>query len=262
MHYYKYSGTGNDFIFFNQIDKKIELTAKMIQELCDRRTGIGADGIVLIRNSIDFDFEMIIYNADGSNPEMCGNAGRCALHFARNVLGVENRKMKFKTMNSVYEGEVLSEEVVKLKMSELSQIDLHKTSDFGDATTFFCNTGVPHTVIEVSSVDAIDICERGARVRNDKRFAKGTNVDFFEVLDAPRQKIKLRIFERGVEGETLCCGTGVVATAVCCAHRFGWRGKIAFETKGGEVLVELDRNLEEIYYQGEVEQLLSGDIEL
>ena len=262
MEFYKYSGSGNDFIFVDNRLGDLRIKPTQIVAWCKRREGIGADGVIIISESKELDFEMRIFNADGSEAEMCGNGARCSVHFAYNYLKIKNSKSyKFETMNGTYEGEVVGDSEVKVKMTELYDVDSINIKDLSGKRAMYLNTGVPHAVIQVSSAEDVNIKSIGSSIRNDVRFPNGTNVDFFEVVDAKTQTIKLRVYERGVEDETLCCGTGVMATAVSCAKFFNWHGIINVYAKGGFLKAIVDKDLENLYFQGEVQMVFKGHLE-
>lgn len=260
MKFYKYSGSGNDFIFLSELEGKISLSLEQIKRFCDRRMGVGADGVVLIGPSEDLDYSLQIFNSDGSEAEMCGNAARCSIHFAKNVLGFDRSEMQFETFNGVYEGKIMQGDEVQVKMTELYDVGAVDISDLGSKATLFLNTGVPHSVIEVGSVDEVKVKELGAVIRNDKRFKGGSNVNFFEIINAKEQHIKMRVYERGVEGETFCCGTGVIACAVTCARAYGWSGEIRVDTRGGNIKAIVEDDQKVLFFQGEVSLVFEGDI--
>ena len=177
VRFYKYSGSGNDFIFFNDMASTLKLSAASIIELCHRRSGIGADGVVLISESGEYDYKLRIFNSDGSEAEMCGNASRCSIHFAENILNISKSELVFETMNGVYSGSVVSKDEVRIKMTELFDEDSIDISDFGGLSTHFLNTGVPHAVIEVGSLAEVKFSQIAPIIRADKRFGEaGTNV--------------------------------------------------------------------------------------
>jgi diaminopimelate epimerase len=187
---------------------------------------------------------------------MCGNAARSSIHYMAKHRKVEKDLYKFETMNGQYEGSIVEADIVRVKMTELYDLNKVSVDDLGRKNVLYLNTGVPHTVIQVNNVEDVNIKSLGSTIRNDVRFASGTNVDFFEVMNEKEQRIKLRIYERGVEDETLCCGTGVMATAVACAKFFGWTGEIKVHTRGGELTSLVDKELENLYFQGEVHFVL------
>lgn len=262
MQFYKYSGSGNDFIFINNLKGDIKVKTSEVVQWCKRRENIGADGVVLISSSDKYDYSMRILNADGSEAEMCGNAARCSIHFAKNILKLKDSNcFEFETMNGVYTGELVSKNEVKVKMTELYDVDAVNISDLSGKQALFLNTGVPHAVIQVSSVEDVKVNAIGSAIRNDVRFPNGTNVDFFEVVDAENQVIKLRVYERGVEDETLCCGTGIMATAVSCNKFFGWSGEVKVYVKGGLLKALVDKDLKELYFQGPVHLVYAGSMD-
>jgi len=264
MEFYKYSGSGNDFLIFDNRDDSLVITPSQVREICARREGVGADGIIFLNTSKQgHDFSMRIWNADGSEAEMCGNGSRCVVHFANTVLKVkEDTKYVFDTMNGVYEGEIVGVNEVKIKMTELYDVEAINVSDFSAKAGMYLNTGVPHTCLQVSSVEDVKVESFGRVIRNDVRFPAGTNVDFFEIVDMKQQVIKLRVYERGVEAETLCCGTGVMATAVTCAKLYGWTGEVKVHAKGGLLKAIVDKDLKNLYFQGQVKNIYKGLLEL
>lgn len=262
MQFFKYSGSGNDFILFNNLEGGFRPRTRLMQAWCKRREGVGADGVISVEKSKDYDYAIRIWNADGSEAEMCGNAARSSIHFAHHVLKLGKEKYHFETMNGVYQGRPLGGDLVEVKMTELYDVDKINVSDFSTKGALYLNTGVPHAVVQVNSVEDINIHSLGKMIRNDVRFPDGTNVDFFEVVDFKKQIIKLRVYERGVEDETLCCGTGVMATAVACKKLMGWTGEITVHAKGGKLLAIIDEELKDLFFQGEVNCVFSGELDV
>ncbi len=261
MHFFKYSGSGNDFIMLDNRKGDLRVGPTEVVSWCKRREGIGADGVVLIHPSDKYDFRFQIFNADGSEAEMCGNGTRCAVHFAFYELKLkQDKQFVFETMNGVYEGEVVDGDEIRIKMTELYEVDTIDVSDLAGKNALFLNTGVPHTVLQVSSVDDVKVKAVGSAIRYDARFPSGTNVDFFEIVDKGEQSIRLRVYERGVEDETLCCGTGIMATAVSCAKFFGWEGEVQVEVKGGKLKAIVDKEFKKLYFQGKVQKIYSGNL--
>ncbi len=262
MDFYKYSGSGNDFIFIDNRELNWRVKPRVVESWCKRREGVGADGVIVIDASEKYDFAMRIFNADGSEAEMCGNGARCSVHFAYHVLKIkEEKKFQFETMNGVYSGEVVNDDEIRVKMTELYDVDSINIQDFAHKNAMYLNTGVPHAVVQVSNAEDINVKSMGALIRSDVRFKSGTNVDFFELVDSESQTIKLRVYERGVEDETLCCGTGVMATAVACSKFFGWTGEINVYAKGGKLKAIVDSNFEDLHFQGEVKLIYKGQVE-
>ena len=158
MQFYKYSGSGNDFIIFDNRSGEFRIKPSEVIQYCQRREGIGADGVILINSSENTDFEMRIFNADGSEAEMCGNGARCSVHFAFSILKIKKEKhFVFETMNGVYEGEIVHEDTIKIKMTELYDVDAIDINDLSGKNAMYLNTGVPHAVIQVSSVEDVNI---------------------------------------------------------------------------------------------------------
>lgn len=261
MKFHKYSGSGNDFILLNNLEGKYRPKISKIKDWCARRQGIGADGVISIENSDSHDFSMRIWNADGSEAEMCGNAARSSIHFVHHILNFKKESYKFETMNGVYEGKALDGDFIEVKMTELYDMGKINVDDFSTKSALYLNTGVPHTVVQVNSVEGVNINSVGSMIRNDVRFPSGTNVDFFEVVDKNKKIIKLRVYERGVEDETLCCGTGVMATAVACNQIFGWTGEITVHAKGGCLSAIVDEDLKNLFFKGEVKHVFSGELD-
>jgi diaminopimelate epimerase len=232
----KMSGSGNDFVVFDNRTKKIgENVGEFVRHVCTRKVGVGADGVLLIERDRDSDFFMRYINADGSEAEMCGNGGRCAALFAL-AKGIAGRKMRFRSDDGMHEAAVLGDSV-RLRMREPVQVDLEVPLILSgrELSASFVNTGVPHVVILVEDVEKIDVLELGREIRHLPRFQpQGTNADFAQARGD--ESIQVRTYERGVECETLACGTGCVAAALVTALKRGFTSPIACLTAGGEVL--------------------------
>jgi diaminopimelate epimerase len=255
----KYSASGNDFVLIDNRFYQWNPSIEEIKKLCSRRTGIGADGLVLVNHSEKATIKMSIFNADGSEAEMCGNAARSVTHFCHERLAIQQNAQYFiETMNGIYQGHY-TEDSVKVKMTELHDLGAVDLSDLTFDKSLYLNTGVPHSVLMVDDVDNLDIMGLGRRLRLDDRFKNGTNVDFFQVINEKEQRIKLRVYERGVEAETLCCGTGVMATAIACHHFFGWVGEVKVETLGGNLTASIDKSMQELYFAGPVSFVFDGE---
>lgn len=234
--FYKYQGTGNDFILVDQREEiflKKENT-EAIRALCDRHFGIGADGLILLQNHPDFDFEMVYFNADGNESSMCGNGGRCIAAFAKK-LGVIDSQAHFLAIDGPHNAIVKPGSWVELKMSDVEKVDVN--SDH-----FILNTGSPHYVTFVKSTDKISVNEAGAKIRYQEKFgAAGINVNFVEDC---KNAIKVATYERGVENETLSCGTGVTAAAIAYSLKNAGQThyEIPIHSKGGDLLVKFATN--------------------
>src|ERR1041385_4683640 len=186
--FYKYQGTGNDFILFDDRENSFDISAKkLIAHLCDRRFGIGADGLMLLRNKAGYDFEMVYFNSDGNPSSMCGNGGRCISRYAKDISAVKKNEVKFLAIDGDHTA-IIGEKTVKLKMNDVKEIEAG--NDF-----FFLNTGSPHYVKFAENVSGLDVFSEGKRIRNNDRFKKeGTNVNF---IMPENGGIFVRTYERG-----------------------------------------------------------------
>lgn len=255
--FFKYQGTGNDFVMIDNRNNVFDKTnIELIQQLCDRRFGIGADGLILIENSADLDFNMIYFNADGSQ-SFCGNGSRCAVSFAR-YLGIIQSQALFLSTDGDHEAWINEQGEVSLKMHDVEGIE--KGNDY-----YFINTGSPHYILEVRDVDEVNVFEIGRKVRCNNRFAaEGTNVNF---VCYKNEGLDIRTYERGVEDETLSCGTGVTAAALSWAEKFSKPyGKVAVKTQGGILQVAFKQNetggFHDIWLIGPAVQVFKGEINL
>jgi diaminopimelate epimerase len=257
----KYHGTGNDFILLDNRQKEYSLlTESQIKFLCDRRFGIGADGLILLETNSGVDFEMIYFNSDGNVSSMCGNGGRCITAFAKS-LGLIKGSAKFKAIDGMHEALIEKENpiVVKLKMRDVASVE-----NIGD--DMFINTGSPHYVSFVQNALTTNVAGEGRRIRNSDRFKQeGTNVNFVEPLT---DRLIVRSYERGVEDETLSCGTGVVASVLAASSR----GLIESEAgvckaiaMGGILMVHYEKasnGFKNIWLEGEATFVYKGEIEI
>ena len=230
------NGAGNDFVLIDNRTGDVHLDRSQIARLCDRHRGIGADGILLLEKAANrTDFRMRYFNADGGEAEMCGNGARCFARFANKVAGTEG-KISFETPAGIISAELIGD-LVTLQMTEPTDLRLNvplRVAD-EDKDIHFINSGVPHVVIPVSHVDDVDVDREGAVIRHHKMFSpKGANVNFIEKREA--NKIVVRTYERGVENETLACGTGVVASALVFAAMEDVNGPIGVYVRGGNEL--------------------------
>jgi diaminopimelate epimerase len=254
----KYSGHGNDFIVIDQRIERFDLTADSFIKLSSRRFGIGGDGVIIIDHSFkDKDYSLRIYNMDGSEALMCGNAARISVAYNAEVMN--KTSFEFDTKNSIYSGKFENGEAI-IKMSELFDIDKYDISDLSVLGAMYLNTGVPHAVIQITDIENFDLETKGSLIRHDERFDGGTNVCFFEVVKS--HEIKFRVFERGIEGETHCCGTGIIATAVTCKELFNWSGEIKVHCLGGEVRAIINEDLSDLQFAGKVDLCFEGTITL
>lgn len=227
IHFYKYQATGNDFILIDNRSGDHSFSSEQIKKLCDRKFGIGADGIMLIENHPSLDFNLVYYNSDGSQ-SLCGNGSRAAMTFASS-LGMVNGKASFNAYDGRHDAELLPSGIVRLKMNDTSDV-------VAIGNDFRINTGSPHLIRFVENVKDFSVFEEGRRIRySDTYKEKGINVNFAELL--PANTIFVRTYERGVENETLSCGTGVTAAALAASLK-GYSSPVTIKTLGGELSVE------------------------
>ncbi len=257
----KLEGTGNDFIVINNLSGEFDKfcsglsQSQVVKLLCSRRKGIGADGLILIEDSEIANFKWKFFNADGSQAEMCGNGMRCVARFAFEE-GIAPESMKVETLAGIVKAEVKGSSV---KVMLTPPKDFHFNLSVEGLKAHFVNTGVPHTVIFVDFVDMVNVEELGKRIRNSPLFLpQGTNVNFVEVK---LNKIIVRTYERGVEGETLACGTGAVASALIAAKVFNLRPPIEVEVRSGERLkVYFNDEMDEVFLEGPTTWVYSGEL--
>lgn len=264
INFIKYNATGNDFIIIDNRELIVKADDKARwAKICALKTGIGADGVLLLEKSNAADFKMRYINADGGEVEMCGNGARAITAFAHEVLEVKKEVYKFETMNGIYECALDPFFGFRLKMTELYDIDKISLQDLNHSMqakkSLYMNTGVPHAIFEIEKILEYPVMENGRMIRHDPRFIKGVNVNFFEVLKP--KHLRIRTFERGVENETLSCGTGATATALAAAKFYGWSDEIVLETLGGRLAVKFSADLKNIYLCGVVEKVFTGTID-
>lgn len=253
--FYKYQGTGNDFViidnrqlFFPKND------TKFIALLCDRKFGVGADGLILLENHPTLDFKMVYYNADGKQSSMCGNGGRCLVHFAHFLKIIED-KTAFDAVDGVHQASIANE-LVSLKMNDVTEIKIDK-----DAV--FLNTGSPHHVTLCDTLEQLNIQEEGSKLRHTLYGKEGANINFVKQLD--EATFSVRTYERGVEAETLSCGTGVTAVAIAmhaCANTS--LNKVTLKTPGGNLKVAFENQenkYKNIYLTGPAALVFKGEWE-
>ncbi|MEO6637798.1 MAG: diaminopimelate epimerase [Ginsengibacter sp.] len=258
LEFYKCQGTGNDFVVLdNREGKYSDITSRQIHLLCNRRFGIGADGLMLFNNKEGVDFEMKYFNSDGNEGSMCGNGGRCILKFA-SMLGVKKAHYKFFAVDGLHEGEIDLDGIIKLKMQDVNDVVY-------SLNRYILNTGSPHYVKIITDITHEDVVKEGRLIRHSKEFAEeGINVNFVEVLD--EDQIYVRTYERGVEDETLSCGTGVTAAALISAHNDKGFNRVEVKTAGGRLSVEFekisDTQFTNIWLSGPAEMVYSGEINL
>jgi diaminopimelate epimerase len=258
IEFYKYQGTGNDFVM---IDNRSNFFPKdniqLIARLCDRRFGIGGDGLILLENDTETDFKMVYYNSDGNQSSMCGNGGRCLVAFAKK-LNVIQDNTTFIATDGLHHASVAANGIVSLQMIDVPEVKI--TPDY-----VFMNTGSPHHIQLVEDLEHYNVKENGASIRYGELYGKlGSNINFVKKID--ETTFSLRTYERGVEDETLACGTG--ATAVAIAMNVLGETKansIDLNVEGGKLVVsfdEKDRKFTNVFLKGPAEFVFKGEIEI
>ena len=266
LYFTKMNGAGNDFVLIDNRGGNVRLNRDQIMRICDRHRGVGADGILLLEKpSNQADFRMRYFNSDGGEAEMCGNGARCFARFANKVANSQG-KISFETPAGIIAAE-LKGDLVTLQMTNPTDLRLNVTLRVGDKnkSVHFINTGVPHVVIPVSQIDDLDVCREGAAIRHHEMFSpKGANVNFIEKRGA--KQIAVRTYERGVENETLACGTGVVAGALIFAATENTDGPIGVLVRGGNELQvgfdKIDNQFQNVTLTGPADFVFEGTIEV
>jgi diaminopimelate epimerase len=252
----KMVASGNDFVVVESLPKGTSLK-KLAEEICDRKFGVGADGLLILSKEGVNTIRMRIFNSDGSEAQMCGNGSRCA------ALYTGKKDIKIKTLAGLIMAKVNADSIrVKLSRPKGLKLDMPLKVSGRNLSVNFINTGVPHTVIFVEGIDKLNVKKIGEEIRRHKRFSPaGTNVDFVEVLSA--DKAIIRTYERGVEDETLACGTGSVAAALIVALKTGVLNKVNMVTKSGEILKvyfkEDGNRLSEVWLEGKAKIVYRGE---
>lgn len=254
--FYKYQGTGNDFVIIDNRQNSFDRTnTKLIAHLCDRRFGIGADGLILLENHDKVDFKMLYFNADGNESSLCGNGGRCITALAK-FLGIINNKATFEAVDGFHKS-IIENNVIKLQMKDIDQINNY-------ATHVFLDTGSPHYVTMSQKIEDLDVKQEGSKIRYSQDYKEeGINVNFVEKIND--EVFAMRTYERGVEDETLSCGTGVTAVALAMNY-IGETEKnlITLQTKGGDLQVSFEKQGDSyvnVWLIGPATQVYKGEIE-
>ncbi|MCA5004222.1 diaminopimelate epimerase [Sphingobacterium bovistauri] len=253
----KYQGAGNDFILIDNRNGHFDRNnEELIKKLCDRRFGIGGDGLMLLQNTKNFDFEMVYYNADGAEGTMCGNGGRCIVAFARD-LNIISEKTDFLAVDGPHDAEIAAYQV-NLGMIDVNQI--HR-----DREAYVMNTGSPHYILKVNDLANLDVFKEGYAIRNNEIYGeKGINVNFIE----PEENgYFVRTFERGVEDETFACGTGATAAAMAMAIDQSLEGdlRIPIRVLGGQLYISFHKSgntFTNVYLKGPANFVFKGEIEI
>jgi diaminopimelate epimerase len=261
----KMSGSGNDFILIDHRKPflKEEGLKDLVRKVCQRRISVGADGLILIEPSKKADFKWRFYNADGSEAEMCGNGGRCVARFAY-LKGIAGPSLKFETLAGILTAQV-EEKKVKLEMTKPFGLKLDETLLIDGKKQIFSsiNTGVPHAVLFVEDLEGVDIVPIGRAIRFHSHFSpSGTNVNFIRLEKG--SQLSIRTYERGVEDETLACGTGAVASALIAAFKGLVKSPVSIKTRGDEVLTvhfEIEaKEVRKVFFEGDVHIIYEAEM--
>ncbi len=254
--FYKYQGTGNDFVMIdNRLGTFDKNDSQLIAHLCSRRTGVGADGLILLETESDYDFKMVYFNADGNESTMCGNGGRCIVAFA-DFLGIINRDTRFLAIDGPHLA-IIDSEHIELKMQDVSTISSNENYHLLD-------TGSPHYVALKPDLETIDMNIEGAKIRYSEPFnSNGVNVNFAEKIN--EDTFAIRTYERGVEAETLSCGTGATAVAIAMFHsKQTTSNAINLQTQGGVLKVQFEphhSSFTEVWLCGPAKQVFKAELE-
>lgn len=259
LRFYKYQGTGNDFIMMDNRALTFPKNTGLIARLCHRRFGIGADGLILLEKHPVYDFRMVYYNSDGNESSMCGNGGRCIAAFSAELgISAPGRLMRFEAIDGYHEALLTAQlengYLVDLKMKDVDQVEV-------SATTAVLNTGSPHYVTQCSNLDELNIVEEARKIRNSEPYQKeGINVNFIHNIN---DGIRVRTYERGVEDETYSCGTGVVASVIAASFMYPDIKVSSVQTAGGLLSVSFSKSgnhFTDIYLKGPAEKVFEGNL--
>ena len=257
--FYKYQGAGNDFILVDNRENVVDhQNPKLISRLCDRRFGIGGDGMMFLQDKSGYDFEMVYYNADGQPSSMCGNGGRCIVAFAK-YLGIIDSEADFLAVDGPHHAKISENgEWVSLQMIDVNEINR-------DGEAYVLNTGSPHYIELAEGLKDKDVYQDGYAIRNNDTYkANGINVNFVEPAG---DGYFVRTFERGVEDETYACGTGVTAVALAMAKHHNQTGTLNTPIKvlGGDLNIRFEtdgKKFSHIFLEGPAVQVFAGDVEI
>jgi diaminopimelate epimerase len=255
IHFHKYQATGNDFVIIDNRETKLSFSREQVATICHPKFGVGADGLMLIENHPSLNFHLEYFNSDGSQ-SLCGNGCRAAVQFA-SQLGLVNGKARFTAFDGPHSAEILPDRNIRLKMADVTECRM-----IGE--DYFINTGSPHYIKFVSAINNYAVYDEGKEIRYHQQFNPGgTNVNFVELLS--EDTIYVRTYERGVENETLSCGTGITAAALASSFK-GYKSPISIKTLGGSLSVEFKSSqagtFQEIYLTGPAKMVFKGQLEL
>lgn len=254
--FYKYQGTGNDFVIIDNRELEFDkLNTNLVKNLCNRYFGVGADGLMLLENHSEHDFKMVYYNSDGNQSTMCGNGGRCLVAFAK-FLGIINTKATFEAIDGLHHAEI-NNDIIALEMQDVTTIENHNTH-------LFLDTGSPHHVTMVNDLEQYNVKDNGAKIRYGEPYGKaGSNVNFVNKIS--NDTFAVRTYERGVEDETLSCGTGVTAVAIAMHNAKHTDAEtVHLKTPGGDLQVSFKPDngaYKKVWLTGPAKQVFKGEIE-
>lgn len=252
LQFSKYQGTGNDFILIDNRDQSFPTNTELIKKLCDRRFGIGADGLILIQDHSELDYRMVYFNSDGSQ-SLCGNGSRCGFAFSQ-TLGIVNKAATFETTDGIHK---IKEENGNIHFQLFDVKEIKKLND----REWYINTGSPHHIVLREDLENLNIVGEGRKIRNRSEYSgqNGTNVNFAQLL---QDRVKIRTYERGVEDETLSCGTGATAVGIM-AGNLGFPSPVKIQTQGGTLNVSFkkeDSIFTNIWLAGPAEKVFEGSV--
>lgn len=265
IEFYKLSGSGNDFIFIDNMDGALQVgdLASFAKTLCERKVSVGADGLIVLEPSATVDFRWRFFNADGSEAEMCGNGGRCAARFAF-FKGIAGERMSFETIAGIIDAEV-NGDVAKIHLTSPHSLvtDDQIKAGGSNIAVHSINTGVPHVVHFIENIEQFDVFNIGREIRRHEHyFPAGANANFVFVVDD--HTLRVRTYERGVEDETLACGTGCVASALIAARKGFVQSPVDVHVKSGEILKiyfkQTSNGFTDVYLEGKATVVYQGNL--
>ena len=242
--FHKISASGNDFVLIDCLNFEREpsfISSDFIIKTCERRTGVGADGLIILTSSESADFQMNYYNSDGTRGEMCGNGARASFYY---FYSKHQSKSKLTLLSDagLQRGQILENGDVLLEIRAIRDEKKYDLSNLLNGSGYYIDTGVPHSVFEVDEIEELDVLGLGRQIRNDKRFTNGTNVNFFS---RENMSATIRTYERGVESETLSCGTGIAATAIFCFRKYSV-SQLQIHSNGGDFITKVENDSGEL----------------